>query len=142
MAPKVRAGDADAAAKGIRRSAARLDARSGADPKDRTPLSPTIEGEIRRALDLLQGTRKVEGVAWDLGLSRSVYYERVIDHPLTLTVEQLLTLLVLCPDPRFNARLRQHFAALDAYQAVAEARAGETYIRITTGQRALFGGGR
>lgn len=101
-------------------------------------LSPTLAHEIGDALELLRGTKKAEGAAWEMGWSQSTWYERIHD-PLTLTVADFLRLLVLTPDPKFNARVRGHLAALDAYQAVAEHEAGETYVRVhgAIGQRRL-----
>ena len=105
-------------------------------------LSPSLADEIGSGMELLRGTRKAEGAAADLGISRTTYYE-LLARPLDLTIEQLLRLLVRVPDPRFNARVRGHLAALDAYQAIAEREAGQTYARIATGQRSLpFGGDR
>jgi len=92
-------------------------------------LSPTIAHEIAGALEMLRGTKKAEGAAWEMGWSQSTWYERV-KAPLSLTVDELLRLLATVPDPKFNARIRGHLAALDAYQAVAEREAGETYVRI------------
>lgn len=105
-------------------------------------LSPTLADEIGAALELLRGTKKAEGAAWEMGWSQSTWYERVHD-PLTLTVAEFLRLIVLTPDPKFNARLRGHLAALDAYQAVAEREAGQTYLRVhsAAGQRRLPLGG-
>lgn len=98
-------------------------------------LSPTLAHEISGALELLRGTKKAEGAAWEMGWSQSTWYERV-KAPLSLTVEELLRLLISVPDPKFNARIRGHLAALDAYQAVAEREAGETYVRVN---RITFG---
>lgn len=92
-------------------------------------LSPTLADEIAGALELLRGTKKAEGAAWEMGWSQSTWYERVKD-PSSLTIDELIRLIVKTPDPKFNARLRGHLAALDAYQAIAEREAGETYVRI------------
>jgi hypothetical protein len=120
-----------AAAKGIRKRSAVADA-----------LSPSLADEIAAGMELLRGTRKAEGAAADVGVSRTIYYE-LLARPLDLTIEQFLRLIVRVPDPRFNARVRGHLAALDAYQAVAEREAGDTYVRITTGQKRLpLGEGR
>jgi hypothetical protein len=102
-------------------------------------LSPTLAHEISGALELLRGTKKAEGAAWEMGWSQSTWYERV-KAPLSLTIEELLRLVVLTPDPKFNARIRGHLAALDMHQAIAEHEAGETYVRvnrITFGQPSL-----
>lgn len=98
-------------------------------------LSPTLAHEIAGALELLRGTKKAEGAAWEMGWSQSTWYERVHD-PMSLTVAEFLRLLLTTPDPKFNARVRGHLAALDAYQAVAEREAGETYVRVN---RITFG---
>jgi hypothetical protein len=102
-------------------------------------LSPRIEDEIRQALSLCQGTEKAEAVAWRFGWDRATYYRR-LHEPMGMSVDDLIRLLVLCPDPRFSARLRGHLAALDVHQAIAEQEAGATYVRvnrITFGQAPL-----
>lgn len=112
--------------------------------QERHALSPRIEDELRNALALCQGTEKAEAVAWRFGWDRSTYYRR-LHEPMDMTVGDFLRLLAVCPDPKLNARLRGHLAALDTYQAFAEAEAGESFVRvrnrITFGQAALpFGG--
>jgi len=108
--------------------------------QDCPTLSPQLEDEIRQALALCQGTEKAEAVAWRFGWDRSTYYRR-LHEPMAMTVADLLRLLALCPDPRFGARLRGHLAAADASQALAEAEAGESFVRvrnrISFGQPAL-----
>ena len=84
-----------------------------------------------------QGVRKPELAAEDLKLSRSVYYE-LLEHPLDLTVGELIRLLVFSKDLTLGSRVRGHLAALDAYKSIAEHEAKQTYDRIQTGQRALF----
>jgi len=92
-------------------------------------LSPVLEEELRQALALCQGTQKAEAVAWRFGWDRATYYRR-LHEPMNMTIDDLLRLLAICPDPRFGARLRGHLAALDVHQAMAEREAGETYIRV------------
>ena len=108
--------------------------------QERDRLSPQLEDEIRNALALCQGTEKAEAVAWRFGWDRSTYYRR-LHEPMAMTVADLVRLLALCPDPRFGARLRGHLAAADASQALAEAEAGESFVRvrnrISFGQPAL-----
>ena len=118
-----------AKAKGIASQSQKPDKQSQVNRKDKTVLSPSIEAAIEAALDVFRGTRKAAAAAWDFGWSRDTYYRRLED-PLSLTVREVLILLAGCPDPKFNARLRGHLAALDAAQAIAEREAGDTYVRI------------
>jgi hypothetical protein len=104
--------------------------------QERHALSPRIEDELRHALSLCQGTEKAEAVAWRFGWDRSTYYRR-LHEPMDMSVADLLHLLAACPDPKLNARLRGHLAALDTYQAFAEAEAGESFVRVRN--RITFG---
>jgi len=117
---------------------------SQASRRNATVLSPTIERELGDALERAQGSHKAAAVAFKLGVDRSTYFRRHED-PLSLNWRETLALLDADPDPRLNARIRGHLAAIDAYQAIAEHEAGESYLRIralATGQRTLFGGDR
>lgn len=130
MANRLRRTSADDQAKRIRRKSGRADG-----------LSPTLELELTAAMEHLQGVKKPEGAANALKLSRSVYYE-LLEHPLDLTIAELLRLQVSSTDKGLGSRIRGHLAALDAYKSFAEQEAQHTYNRIQDGQRALFGGKR
>lgn len=131
-AKRVRVGSTapDSKRRRVRRSSARADG-----------LSPSIEAEIADAMEQLVDREKIDDAAKIVGLGRSLYYD-LIDRPLDLTVGELLRLMVSCPDVQFGSRLRGHLAALDAYKSIAEQEARTSYDRLTSGQRALFGGDR
>lgn len=104
------------------------------------PLSPSIEDELSRALELTQGTEKVEGLAGKMGWSRTGCFDRLRDPIEELSFADVLRLFQKCPDPRLNGRIRAHLSALDSYQAIAEREAGASYVRIQlegVGQRPL-----
>lgn len=141
MSSKVRGSDTAAAAKRIRSES---DLPLGRDRRVRRSsgradaLSPSIGAEIAAAIETLIDKEKIDDAAKLVGVGRSLCYE-LIDHPLDVTVAELLRLIAHCPDKQFGSRLRGHLAALDAYKSIAEAEARETWARLTTGQRSLFG---
>jgi hypothetical protein len=106
-------------------------------------LSPSLENELHDGMEQLRDVRKAEGAAADIGVSRSVYYERQAD-PLDLRVRELIALLVKSEarNPGFGSRVIGHLSALTAQSALAASEARHTYDRIQSHQRALFGGER